>query len=290
MFGELKGFTRGLFIGYFGVTDLVQHMYWRYLSDPNSQYASTIMDWYQEADSIVGQTLGMLGPSDTLIVMSDHGFSQYSYEINTNTWLKNHGYLALKDGKDVGGELLEDIDWDKTKAFVTGYNSLYFNMKNREKIGIVTESERASLEQSLTKDLASFINPFTQEQVVKHVYTRQELGIASNDPTAPDLILGFTRGARASWDTAVGAVPKDEVVTRESKWSGDHLFDAADVPGVLFSNNTLKLEAPSITDLMPDIYRLLGLSSQQSNIRSPQKKDTTTPKTEDVNNLRSLHY
>jgi predicted AlkP superfamily phosphohydrolase/phosphomutase len=290
MFGELKGFTRGLFAGYFGVTDLVQHMYWRYLSDPASPYAETIMDWYREADSIVGQTMNTLGPNDALIVLSDHGFSQYSYEINTNTWLKNHGYLTLKDGEYIGGELLEDIDWEKTKAFVTGYNSLYFNMKSREKNGIVTQSERASLEQSLIKELASFINPFTQEPVIKHVYTRQELGIVSNDLTAPDLILGFTLGARASWDTAVGAVPKEEVVTRESKWSGDHLFDATDVPGVLFSNRVLKLTNPAITDVMPAIYRLLGLSAQQSNVQGQQKKDITTPKTEDVNNLRSLHY
>ncbi len=264
-FDTLKNFNNGLLIAYFGVTDTIQHMFWRFLKDPSSPYHDTILTYYQKMDAIVGSTLESLKPDDTLIVLSDHGFDKMDYEVNLNTWLKDNGYLALRDNQPTGRELLEDVDWANTKAYAIGYTGIFFNLKDREAQGILREDEREELQQELINRLMNLTNPYTGANIVKHVYTRRELGISPKDQRAPDMVVGYYTGARGSWDTAVGGVPQEIVRPRKSKWSGDHLFDPTEVPGVLFINKKMKgKQSPSILDLAPSILKLFDITPPQS--------------------------
>lgn len=248
--GELKKFEKGLFFGYFGMTDSISHMFFRFLKDPKSKYHNSILNSYKKADDIVGETLRLMKKDDILIILSDHGFKSFDYEVNLNTWLMNIGYLVLKGNKTEGRELLEDVDWPKTKAYAIGYNGIYFNLKGREKSGIVTKEEKNKLEKEISVKLLELKNPFTESSVVKKIYKQEELGIADSDKNAPDLSIGFYSGIRSSWDSAVGAVTNDIISERKSKWSGDHLFDPSEVPGVLLVNKKMEIKNPKITDLM----------------------------------------
>lgn len=261
----LKSFHNGLLIAYFGVTDTIQHMFWRFLKDPNSPYRDTILAYYEKMDAIVGKTLLSLKPGDTLIVLSDHGFDGMEYEVNLNTWLKDNGYLALTDNREIGRELLEDVDWKRTKAYAIGYTGIFFNMIGREAQGMLREDERGKLQQEIIERLMTLTNPDTGAKLIKHIYTRKELGISPTDTRAPDLVVGYLKGARGSWDTAVGGVPEEVVRTRKSKWSGDHLFDPTEVPGVLFVNKKISgKQNPSILDLAPSIFKLFDIPASQS--------------------------
>ena len=102
-------------------------------------------------------------------------------------------------------------------------------------------------------------NPLTNEKVIKHVYTRSEMGV-SGDNYAPDLILGFYKGIRSSWDSAIGATKSDVISKRTYKWSGDHLFDPTEVSGVLLSNRKLGFKKPQITQIIPYVLKLLTIS------------------------------
>jgi len=257
--GELNSFKDGVFFGYFGVTDTIQHMYWRYLKDDTSKYQNTIMRYYQRADETVGQIAKKLNKNDVLIILSDHGFDYYDYEINMNTWLVQNGYMVLKNGAETGGELLEDVDWSKTKAYALGYNGIYLNMKGREGQGIVTENEAENLKKEIKSKLLQIVNLETGSLVMKHIYTKEELGISNKETASPDLYLGFYKGIRSSWDTAVGAAPKDVIIKRQSKWGGDHLFDPTEVPGVLFMNKKVRLNNPRIIDVIPTALSLFDI-------------------------------
>lgn len=261
--GELKKFERGLFFGYFGVTDTIQHMYWRTLNDEQSKYQNTILDYYQKVDGVVGEVMKTLKRDDTLLVLSDHGFDEYNYEININTWLKEQGYLVLKEGVNTGRELMEDVDWTKTKAYSMGYNGIYLNLRGREEEGIVEDNEVHSLEKEISERLMQIINPETGELVMKKVYTKKDLGISSVNTSSPDLYLGYYKGIRSSWDTAVGATPKDIIVKRKSKWSGDHLFDASEIPGVLFTNKKLEIKNARIIDIIPTVLKQFGIAEAE---------------------------
>lgn len=257
-FGEVGRFHSGLLVGYFGFTDTLSHMFWRQKSDTKSSYNTVIMDAYKRADAIVGKTLSLLRPDDVLFVISDHGFSSFDYEIDLNAWLAKNGYLVLKDGLTKELSLLESLDWSKTKAYALGYNGIYINQKGRERDGIVAKEDATALEEEVKKKLLSFKNPHTGNSVIKHVYTTAELG-AVNDMNAPDILVGFYKGMRASFATAIGGVGEDIIKPRTSVWSGDHLFDASEVPGVLLSNVKIATGSPSITDITPTLLSLFGI-------------------------------
>jgi predicted AlkP superfamily phosphohydrolase/phosphomutase len=76
---------------------------------------------------------------------------------------------------------------------------------------------------------------------------------------APDLIVGYADGYRASWDAAVGKVTDEVFVDNTKAWCGDHCVDPHLVPGVLFSNRLLKAQDPGIEDMAPTALRLFGI-------------------------------
>ena len=59
-------------------------------------------------------------------------------------------------------------------------------------------------------------------------------GNANGD--APDLVVGYEPGYRASWQTSLGGAPAGLVEDNDRKWSGDHCITPEAVPGVLFTS------------------------------------------------------
>ena len=60
---------------------------------------------------------------------------------------------------------------------------------------------------------------------------------------APDLLVDFARGYRASWGTSLGGAPEGQFEDNTKKWSGDHIIDPELVPGVLFMNRPYRQAA-----------------------------------------------
>lgn len=259
-YSKLEKYNNGIFFAYFGMPDTISHMFWRFLNDPTSPYHDTINQYYDKMDEIVGQTLSKIDRDTTLIILSDHGFYSFDYEMNVNTFLLKNGYLVLKNGKKGTGPLFDSVDWSKTKAYAAGYNSVFFNISGRESGGIVDQNDVSNLQKEIISKFMEEENQLTHEKIMKHVYTRQEMGISTDDSYAPDLILGFYKGTRSSWDSAIGATTVDVIQKRTYKWSGDHLFDPTEVPGVLFSNKKLGLKNPKITEVMPNVLKMVGIS------------------------------
>ncbi len=86
-------------MAYFGTLDTISHMFWRYKDEQDSSHKDVILQYYQKMDDIVGDTLTTLSGDDLLFVVSDHGFGSFDYEMNLNSWLRDNGYLVLKEGK-----------------------------------------------------------------------------------------------------------------------------------------------------------------------------------------------
>ena len=66
--------------------------------------------------------------NDVLIVLSDHGFKSFRRGVNLNTWLKQNGYLFEKENPS-SRDMLESIDWSKTKAYAVGFGGLFINQE-----------------------------------------------------------------------------------------------------------------------------------------------------------------
>jgi hypothetical protein len=77
---------------------------------------------------------------------------------------------------------------------------------------------------------------------------------------SPDLIVGFRAGYRASWQTALGAVPAIPLEDNTDAWIGDHCIAADEVPGVLLSNRKVRATAPQLFDITATILNEFGIA------------------------------
>jgi predicted AlkP superfamily phosphohydrolase/phosphomutase len=227
----------------------------------DAPFRSVIEDLYAGLDAIVGETSRQLRPTDLLVVMSDHGFASWRRAFNLNTWLRDNGYLAVRDASAQGDAAgLANIDWRKTRAYGLGLNGLYVNLEGREAAGIVEPSGRAALVSEIAGKLLATIDPQTGVPAVTKVYRREEAyALAGLEDIAPDLIVGYAKGTRSSDESAIGAVAADVFADNTMAWSGDHCMDAAAVPGILLTSRPLGQAAPRLQDLPLSLLGELGI-------------------------------
>ena len=275
----LDHFEDGLLFFYVGNVDQISHVMWKVLDpghptyDPevDPKYAGLIEELYLGLDGIVGQALERLAADDTLIVMSDHGFASWRRSFHLNAWLREKGYLVVKDPdmeNDPG--VFANVDWAHTRAYGVGINALYINLKGRERDGIVPEEKRKALLDEIAAALLAEVDPKTGGPVVTKVYPSEETYEDRGElEIGPDLIVGTAKGTRISGHSALGAVGKEVLSDNVDEWSGDHEMDHETVPGILLTNRPLKKPASRLQDLAQSVLLEFGIDEPIQ----PRKKE-----------------
>jgi len=256
----LEKTPRGVVACVFDTSDRVQHMFFRQL-EGDGRYAKTIEDLYRRMDDLVGLAASHLDPDTVLFALSDHGFCSFRRGVNLNSWLKENGYLALKDGASESGPYFESVDWNRTRAYTMGLSGLYFNLKGRESCGIVKPGAEAD---ALSRELIAKLSGLRDEEkdceCITAIYASPTIFKGPYVPDAPDFIVGYSEGYRTSWEAAVGKVSASVIEDNPKAWSGDHAVDPHLVPGVLFCNRKVESVDPGIEDLAPTALSLFGLT------------------------------
>jgi predicted AlkP superfamily phosphohydrolase/phosphomutase len=80
------------------------------------KYQKVIEDLYVRMDGLISRVLGLLDSRTVVLVISDHGFTQFKRGVNLNAWFHQNGYLALKDGTRTSGDWFKDVDWERFKG------------------------------------------------------------------------------------------------------------------------------------------------------------------------------
>jgi predicted AlkP superfamily phosphohydrolase/phosphomutase len=260
---------RDLVVGVMLATDRVQHMFWRhrdpkhpgYRADAPARYREAIEKVYRRMDAIVGETMNEYVDENTdLFVISDHGFASFRRGVHINSWLVENGYMTLRDPSlrergrlaDIGlATPFGNVDWAKTRAYSLGLGKIYLNRRGREPEGIIETPEEAErLMDEIVAAMKAWRDPETGDPVVREVRKSSEIFSGPFASEAADLVVGFERGYRVSWDTAAGRAPAGLVEVNLNRWSGDHCSVAPSlVPGIFFSNRKLAREDPAIVDL-----------------------------------------
>jgi predicted AlkP superfamily phosphohydrolase/phosphomutase len=268
-FNALKKSREGVVACVFDGTDRLQHMFFRYLDDKHpankgkdiEKYKNTILNMYKQADEMVGRIMDMLEPGEHFMVISDHGFSSFRRGININTWLRDNGLLFLKDDSGLSADWFENVDWTRTKAYAFGLGGIYINKEGREGKGIVGQGEESeAVKRTIIEGLHGLRDEENDDIAINDIFDNAKVN--PNGPyrdNGPDLIVGYNRGYRASWEGAVGRVSKTVMIDNTKSWSGDHCIDPRLVPGVLFSNRRIDAEDPAIGDLAPTILTQFGV-------------------------------
>jgi predicted AlkP superfamily phosphohydrolase/phosphomutase len=275
---ELDNFEQGLLANVFFTSDRLQHIFWvtrdpdhpAFSTDYTREFGRVIPDLYRRLDAALGRVLSKAAAKRAaVLVCSDHGFNTYRTNVHLNTWLVEQGLMTLKGripvGDTEGGPLFRYVDWSRTRAYALGFNTLYLNLKGREKNGVVAPGREAS---DLCQKIAAALTALrdgagrpvvTAARLGRDLYHGEQLALA------PDLVVGYHPGYRASWQTALGGTPNGPLYEDNlKKWTGDHLFDAAAVPGCLFTSFQVKNNNPTILDIGPTALSLLGLKPTDS--------------------------
>jgi predicted AlkP superfamily phosphohydrolase/phosphomutase len=269
LFDALEKTRQGLCACVFDTTDRVQHMFWRYLEEdhpaardvPRDQRGDVIQNLYARMDALIGRVMEQIDDETLLLVVSDHGFKSFARCVNLNAWLHQNGYLALKPGATESGDWFEDVDWSRTRAYTMGLNGLYLNLKGREHEGIIAPgSEAETLKEELRSMLDGLVDPASGRVGITGVFDCNSVYAGPYVDNAPDLIIGYGDGFRASWDSVMGKVTTQVFEDNVKAWSGDHCIDPRLVPGVVFCNRKIAEEKPAIVDVAPTIMKLFGLA------------------------------
>ncbi len=269
LYDSLKRNDSELVIEVFVQTDRVSHMFWRGIDPQHPLYAQSsalarsAIPWiYHEADRVLDEVQSRLKPGDKLLVLSDHGFASFRRAVHLNRWLAQQGYLVLKPGADGTLPLFAQVDWSKTRAYALGLNGIFLNLRGREAQGIVDADSVVVLKAEIAEKLRGLHD--ADARAINQVFDASAIYSGPHIGDAPDLIVGYAPGYRASWQTTLGATPAALIEDNRQLWSGDHCIDPAAVPGVLFTSFALDAPVAGIADLGAAILRQLPTPAKSS--------------------------
>jgi predicted AlkP superfamily phosphohydrolase/phosphomutase len=267
-FDSLDKVKRGLCVVVFDGTDRLQHMFWRDIDPshparsehPVPEGRNIIEDLYKSMDDLVGRTAARCRRPDTLVmVISDHGFNAFRRGIDLNRWLEENGYLKLHDGRR-NEEFLAGVDWSQTRAFALGLAGIFINLKDKYAQGLVEPGVEADkVREEIAGRLGALVDPASGISAIKRVYNVSKVYRGPYKDHAPDLIPGYQRGYRVSWDTAIGRTTEAVFHDNTKAWSGDHCIDPSLIPGVLFCNRPVETESPRLMDIGPTVLQMFGV-------------------------------
>ncbi len=270
----LARFERGdMTFVYMSDLDLQCHMLWRhgdpkYLDAPPHpawdeeaarKHADAIEQLYEHVDRTLGEVRQRLPEEALLLVMSDHGFLPQTRSFHLNAWLRDHGWLVLKEGARTGHIVKDEVDWSKTRAYGVGFNGLFLNLQGREAHGIVKPAEADVLARDLARQLSAWIDPDTGASAIKRVDLAREVYSGERVDEAPDLVVGYDKGYACSDESTLGEITELVVEDNTSRWSGNHLGAPEIVPGVLLLPQRLDSAHHDLTDITVTILEHYGL-------------------------------
>ncbi len=184
------------------------------------KHEDELLKVYREVDECVGK-VRRKEPNAKLMVISDHGFTSFDRAVNLNTWLKRNGF----------GQ----------QAYAVGLNGLYTNMK-----------------EPLREKLLAWRDPDNGRNVIDTVTTTHP--VEANKTVAPDYLVGYAAGYRASWQTALGEAPQTLIDDNNDAWIADHCVNPDLVPGVLFSSEKIAPQRPRLQDVTAAVLRRFGIA------------------------------
>jgi predicted AlkP superfamily phosphohydrolase/phosphomutase len=266
---ELQRFESGLLFFYVSSTDQRSHMFWRFgdpqhpAFDPRAaeRFGTVLEEAYRQADRILGKALAKADRNTLVLAISDHGFLPYYRSFHLNAWLRENGYLHLLDGSDQGDkEFFRGVDWSRTRAYALGFNGLYINQRGREARGSVEALEKARLVQEIAAKLEGVRDPVSGQRAVFKCYPAATCYSGPCRDEGPDLVVGYNRGYRASWQTALGKVPQGLFETNRKRWSGDHCMASDLLPGIVVGNRKpVRREGLRLEDVTATLLAAYGI-------------------------------
>ena len=266
-----------------------------YDAEGAAKYGERILGVYRLLDEKVGRMVELKGDDCDLIFISDHGFGPCRNKVFLNTWLAKEGFLTFKEGDGgrarmnqvrglmdkagidtravvafarragLGGVLKSQgaalsrfaagIDWEQTKAYCHGTNSVRINLEGREPRGSVSVAEYREVAEELRRALLEMRDE-AGEQVITEVHLREELYAGEEVDRASDVVIS-DHDHSVWFYYSEGEIP--DMLFEPSGWaSGNHKPNGIFLGhGPSFIQGSV--EGANIVDIAPTVLAILGL-------------------------------
>ena len=190
---------------HFHNVDLQGHNYMKYMKNRDtSRYDESEVVKFAEAtykvtDDYIGSFMHLLDEGWTILLVSDHGLmcsEEESVAQGDNMGvslgpLHKWGYTVLK--RDEDGNEIPEIDWTKTRAIMTRCNSIYINVKGRDKHGIVEPEDQFALEEEIITKMYEYKHPKTGYHLFAYaLHNRDAILLGMGGPNAADIIFNVS--------------------------------------------------------------------------------------------------
>jgi len=164
-------------------TDRLSHFLWDAYEDKNHKYRLAFLNHFRRVDKIIGEIAGNLEITDSIILLSDHGFELLEKDVYINSILKKGRFLKLKDSSRPN---FNQIDFE-TKAFALDPARIYVNIKDKYPCGSVSIQDKNKVLNELEGTFESLKT--NGRKVIRRIFRKEEIYIGPLIDRAPDLVL-----------------------------------------------------------------------------------------------------
>jgi predicted AlkP superfamily phosphohydrolase/phosphomutase len=194
-------------------------------------------------------------------LLKEIGFDKKRLQYFINKYgIKVDLYKQLEKSSSIIG----NINWSKTKAFSYSCNSIFINLKDRERAGIVQNGkEYEELCEEIIKKLCSIKDPETGGLIVRRVSRKEEVYTGDFLKSAPDLLI--TEYDEKYWFGYWGKTKmyldknRLDIFEKDSWHSGQHTLQGLYIAYGNDFKKSYRFDYANIVDLFPTILYLLEL-------------------------------
>jgi predicted AlkP superfamily phosphohydrolase/phosphomutase len=253
--------------------DRLHHAFWKFFDpahpkyEKGNRYETIDSDYYKLVDKRIGRVLDAFGKDTVSFVLSDHGSKAMKGAFCVNEWLENQGYLKLNARPPSQIDLDKaDVDWASTKAWGWGgyYARIFFNVKGREKNGVIPPEDLPREKSDLTQKINSITDPSGRKMSNKILEPDKLYGSADGDK--PDLMVYFDD---LNWRSA-GTIGHGSLYLSENDTGPDDSVHSME--GVFLVYNPKRsaggkeLKGLRIEDIGPTILKIYGLQYEDARL------------------------
>jgi predicted AlkP superfamily phosphohydrolase/phosphomutase len=237
--------TWDLFVVVLRITDEAGHFFWKHMDDTHpahasedKAYRSAILTCYQKADDALRQIVEAAGEDFTLFVMSDHGAGPLYKDVFLNEWLRQEGFLSLKEKPTVSsllvrfllrsgltrtafGHALSRIGLGKLKAWLRDLLG--------ERINVIPNDPRMRLHEAVDWSRTRAYSMGYIGQIYINLKGRDPQGVVEGGKAYEQLRDNIIDRLLELQDPQTGEAVVDKVIKKEEVYRGPYLEQAPDL-------------------------------------------------------------
>ncbi|MCX5839762.1 MAG: alkaline phosphatase family protein [Deltaproteobacteria bacterium] len=245
----------------------------RYDKKESEKHWDMVRQAYQAIDHMVATVVEGVTEDDCVIVVSDHGCSSVNRKVSMELFLKERGFLVMKDPKDTPSCFVrgfnDRVDMEKTKVwlhegvFMDPFN-IYINTKNPE--------EYKTIQRDLIRELRTWVDDKLHQTPVAMALSKQDaemIGLWGDQVGDVVVVLetGYTL-AKKIGETALednmGQIASGHgriKPTSETKFATEKAMFSIAAPGIKkgYVRPVEKLGHMRLIDVTPTLCHMLGI-------------------------------